>query len=170
MKDNLMTRHNAINQTTTFAELLAIKFKLHDIFGHVKLNDYKLGHHLSVTLSQGVQTNIMIDSEREYIYVSAVLSYEPYSLDLGSLFDKIRTKFIYVERTTTTLQLFRPIAFFGRMDATKIASELRTMDSLSRYLVNEFPGALSAGSVNEENFYLLGDLTSVRHLQNMYSF
>lgn len=167
MKGNLMTKQNAINKTTTFAELLAIKFELHDIFGHVKLNDYKLGHHLSVTLSQGVQTNIMIDSESESIYASTVLNHEPYSLDVGAVFERCTTRVFYIERTTTTLQLFRPIEYVGGVNVRKIATELKIMDGLSRHLANEFPYELSAGCINEENFYLLGDLTSVRHLQYM---
>ena len=167
MKNTIKTKHCTINQTNTIEDLLKIKSELSDIFDQVKLNDYKLGHHLSVTLSQGVQTNIMIDSEREYIYVSAVLNYEPYSLNFGSLFEKIRTRFIYIERTTTTLQLFRPIECIGSVNVRKIASELKLMDQLSRYLLNEFSCKLSAGRIDEENFYLLGDLTSVRYLQNM---
>lgn len=156
-----------INQTNTIEDLLNIKSELSDIFGQVKLCDYKLGHHLSVTLSKGVQTNVMIDSEREYIYVSTVLNYEPYSLNFGCLFEKIRTRFIYIERTTTALQLFRPMEYIGSVNVRKIASELKLMDQLSRHLLNEFPCKFSAGRIDEENFYLLGDLTSVRYLQNM---
>ena len=60
MKNTIKTKHCTINQTNTIEDLLKIKSELSDFFDQVKLNDYKLGHHLSVTLSQGVQTNIMI--------------------------------------------------------------------------------------------------------------